>query len=188
MKCPTTEDRSKLDRLLKYLRGTVDQVLVLQPTKDLSVKGYIDASFGSHEDGKSHTGLVVTVGGATVLCMSSKQKIVTRDSTEAELVGLSDKLPTVFQCHEFMCEQGYGANTPEVFQDNTSTISLVTNGGGQARTKYMKVRQAFVKEHFDARDILISFLESSSMKADILTKPLQGNLFKFLAQDITGNM
>jgi hypothetical protein len=188
VKCPTVEDRSKLDRLLKYLRGTVDQVLVLQPTKDLSVKGYIDASFGTHEDGKSHTGLVVTVGGATVLCMSSKQKIVTRDSTEAELVGLSDKLPTVLQCRDFMCGQGYGANTLEVFQDNTSTISLVTKGGGQARTKYMKVRQAFVKERFDAKEILITFLESGKMKADILTKPLQGNLFKFLAQDITGNM
>ena len=40
--------------------------------------------------------------------MSSKQKIVTRDSTEAELVGLSDKLTTVLLCYEFMRGQGSG--------------------------------------------------------------------------------
>jgi hypothetical protein len=79
----------------------------MQPSINLAVKGYIDAAFGTHDDGKSHTGLVVKFGGATVLCMSSKQKIVTRDSTEAELIGLSDKLLTVMQCHEFMKGQRY---------------------------------------------------------------------------------
>ena len=76
-------DWAKLERVLKYLNGTPAQVLVLRPTS-LDVEGYVDAAFGCHEDGKSHTGMVVTVGGATVMCMSSKQKIVTEDSTEAE--------------------------------------------------------------------------------------------------------
>ena len=188
VKYSTVEDRSKLDRLLKYLNGTVDQVLVLQPTKDLSVKGYTYAAFESHDDGKSHTGLVVKVGGATVLCMSSKQKIVTRDFTEAELVGLSDRMLPVMQFQEFMQGQRYGVQTPEIFQDNTSTISLVTKGGGQVRTKYMRVRQAFVKERAEAKDVIINYLESGSMIADILTKPLQGNLFKVMVQGITGSM
>ena len=98
VKSPTTGDLTKLGRVLKYLNGTAEQVLVLRPSTELKLEGYIDASFGCHPDGKSHTGLVVTLGGCTVLCMSSKQKLVTRDSTEAELVGLSDKITSVVQC------------------------------------------------------------------------------------------
>jgi hypothetical protein len=67
-------DRLKLDRLLKYLNGTVIQVLLLKPSDTLDVVGYIDAAFGCHPDGKSHTGMVVTVGGAVVcVCHRSRR-------------------------------------------------------------------------------------------------------------------
>ena len=69
---------------------------------DLTLVGYVNAAFGCHVDGKSHTGLVVMLGGANVLCKSSKQKIVTKDSTEAELVGLSDQIQCVMLCAKFL--------------------------------------------------------------------------------------
>ena len=53
-----------------------------------SMPAYIDAAYGSHADGKSHSGLVLKVGNASVIVVSSKQKIVTKSSTEAELVAL----------------------------------------------------------------------------------------------------
>ena len=76
--------------------------------------------------------------------MSSKQKMVTKDSTESELVGLSDKIMSVVQCYDYVQAQGVECVVPVVHQDNTSTITLVTKGGGQYRTKYLRVRQAFV--------------------------------------------
>ena len=48
----------------------------------------------------------LTLGGCTILCMSSKQKMVTRDSTESELVELSDKLMQVVKCYDFLIAQG----------------------------------------------------------------------------------
>jgi len=185
-KGPNVMDRLKLDRLLKYLNGTVDQVLLLKPSDTLDVVGYIDAAFGCHPDGKSHTGMVVTVGGAVVLCMSSKQKMVTRDSTEAELVGLSDKTMEVIKCADFMQSQGYDVGVPRLKQDNTSTITLVTRGGGQYRTKYLKVRQAFMKERIDDDDVAVDYLPTKQMLADMLTKPLQGELFRCMTCGITG--
>jgi hypothetical protein len=186
VKAPTEADRVKLDRLLKYLNGTKEYVLVLDPGDDLAVTGYIDASFGCHPDGKSHSGLVVTVGGATVLVMSSKQKIVTKDSTESELVALSDKTMSVLQCADFMLSQGHVIGAPSVKQDNTSTISLVTKGGGQYRSKYMKVRQAFVKERVDCGEIKVEYLSTKMMLADAMTKPLQGELFRVMTSSISG--
>jgi len=173
----TESDKTKLERVLKYLKGTKDFQLELKSTH-LKVRGFIDASFGCHADGKSHTGLVVTVGDTVVLCQSSKQKLVTRDSTEAELVGLSDKMNEVIKSWEFMVNQGYDdLPPPTMYQDNQSTIELVLNGKGKYRTKYMRVRQGVVMESIHREEMRVEYKPTREMLADVLTKPLQGELF-----------
>jgi hypothetical protein len=188
VKAPTEDDGLKLTRLLKYLNGTVSSVLVLRPKAVMRLGGYIDASWGCHHDGKGHSGLVITLGGCTVMCMSSKQKLVTRDSTEAELVALSDKCMNVLKCHDFLTEQAMDCGLPVLLQDNTSTIALVTKSNGQYRTKYMRARQAFVKERVDAGEAEVQYLPTGRMLADIQTKPLQGALFRYMARRITGQL
>ena len=56
---PTTEDWSKLMRLLRYLNSTPNLGLRLQPDKDgkLRLQCYCDASFNVHEGAKSHAGV-----------------------------------------------------------------------------------------------------------------------------------
>jgi hypothetical protein len=186
VKAPTRDDQAKLARVLKYLNGTMEYVQVLQPSARMLLEGYIDASFGCHDDGKSHTGLIVVLAGCAVLCMSQKQKIVTKESTEAELVGLSDKLMAVVKCYDFLIAQGVDIPLPKIFQDNTSTISLVTKGGGKYRTKYLRVRQAFVKECCEDGMVTVMYMPTARMLADMLTKPLQGALFRGLARRVSG--
>jgi hypothetical protein len=92
VQAPTEEDRVKLRWLLGYLLKTKDDVLVLKPSECFKVVAYIDASFAIHNDGKSHTGVVIFVGGVAVYCASRKQKCVSKSSTEAELIALSDNI------------------------------------------------------------------------------------------------
>lgn len=61
----------------------------------MQVNACVDASFGVYEDMKSVTGVVIMIGNATIYVKSGKQKIVTRSSTEAELVGVSDALSQI---------------------------------------------------------------------------------------------
>ncbi len=49
---------------------------------------------------------------------SSKQKIVTKSSTEAELVGLSDSLGQVIWSRDYLVGQVYTMRPADVFQDN----------------------------------------------------------------------
>ena len=175
VKAPTTEDAAKLDRVMKYLNGTKQQVLVLSTSDITKLIAYIDASFACHPDGKGHTGVVVMLGGSAILCMSSKQKLVTRDSTEAELVALSDKIMCVVQCYDFLYEQGVRCDIPKVYQDNTSTITLVTKGGGKYRTKYMRVRQASVHEQHKEGSVAIEYLPTGRMLADVFTSRYKGH-------------
>ena len=52
---------------------------------------------------------------------SSKQKLNTKSSTEAELVGASDYLPHAIWAKKFMEGQGYALKENRFYQDNQST-------------------------------------------------------------------
>ena len=52
----------------------------------------VDAGFGVHNDMKSHTVITMTMGQGAALSKSTKQKLNTNSSTEAELVGIDDEI------------------------------------------------------------------------------------------------
>ena len=84
-------------------------------------------------------------------------------------------------------EQGYDLPEPKLFQDNQSTIALVENNEGKYRNKYMRVRQAIVKESIENGEVSIEYVSTKEMKADIFTKPLQGQLFFRMASGLLGS-
>jgi hypothetical protein len=182
VKEPTEQDREKLFHLLGYLQRTKERVLTLQPRGIFKLEAYIDASFALHPDGKSHTGIVILLGGVGVFYASRKQKCVSKSPTEAELVALSDNVGFVELFHEFVsfvlnCKIGI----PMVYQDNTSVISLVTTGGGVMRTKHMRTRMYLVMEALKENKIRVKYIHTSGMFADGLTKVLDGADFDSFA-------
>jgi hypothetical protein len=68
------------------------------------------------------------VAGCLVNAKSAKQKLVTKDSTEAELVGASDDVGEVIKIRNFMCEQGINMKSATLYQDNMSTIAMIRKG------------------------------------------------------------
>jgi hypothetical protein len=69
---------------------------------------------------------------------SSKQKIVSRSSTEAELISLSDSVSEVIWCKDFLESQGYQLAPPVIYQDNMSTMAIAKKG----KTRAMQVKMA----------------------------------------------
>ena len=92
------------------------------------VKWWVDASFAVHDDMKSHTGGAMSLGKGVIYGTSTRQKINTKSSTEAELVGVNEVLPQVLWTRYFLEEQGYGVVESIVYQDNQSAILLEKNG------------------------------------------------------------
>ena len=133
------DDVEKLQRLIRYIHGTEGNGVVLRPgALGVTVRLYVDASYGVHCDGKSHTGSCVVIGDVgAVHCRSSKQLIVTKSSTEAELVGLSDSANQAIHIREFLIGQGYPMGPIIVYQDNQSCMALVERGrSGAERTRH----------------------------------------------------
>jgi hypothetical protein len=72
---------------------------------------------------------------------SKRQKLNTKSSTEAELVGFDDVMPKVLWTLYFLEAQGYKIDDNVLYQDNKSSIMLETNGRGSSgkQTKHIAV-------------------------------------------------
>ena len=92
------------------------------------VRWWVDASFGVHPNMRSHTGATMSMGKGSVYSMSSKQKVNTRSSTEAELVGVNDAIGMALWMKMFLECQGYEINDNLIYQDNQSAILLEEHG------------------------------------------------------------
>jgi hypothetical protein len=163
---PTGQDKKKLERVLKYIRGTKDKGIVLEAGKCLSILAYIDSSYGVHMDMRSHTGCVIGLGLGPIYAKSSGQKINTKSSTEAELVGLSDSTGQVVWTRNFLLEQGYDVGPATIYQDNMSTIALVKNGrSNSARTRHIAIRYFFISDRVNSGEIKIEYMQTGDMLA-----------------------
>jgi hypothetical protein len=71
----------------------------------------VDASFAVlHKDMRSHTGAVLSLGQGALMSMSLKQKINTKSSTEAELVGVNDAMNFIEWIQLFVEQQTKSIN------------------------------------------------------------------------------
>jgi hypothetical protein len=188
---PTEQDAKKLIRLLRYLNHTKDLGLILGGDSEgnFHLAAYVDASFGVHADGKSHTGMFITLGRGIILAKSVKQKIVTKSSCEAELVGLSDVASLLAWQQEWMMLMGDAEHAyPGVlYEDNMSAMQLAKNGRSNSdRTKHIKLRYFFIKQYLDSGEFVLKHCSTDRMIADILTKPLQGDHFEALRDILLG--
>ena len=178
---PQRDDRAKLVRAVQYLRGTRDLGIILSGAHDMTVLAYVDASYGVHEDLKSHTGCTIGIGLGPIFAKSTGQKINTKSSTEAELIALSDSSSQIIWTRNFIEEQGYRAGPALIYEDNMSTISLVKNGKSNSeKTRHISIRFFFISDRIKSKEITVEYMPTGDMIADILTKPLQGALFRKL--------
>ena len=121
----------------------------------------------------------MSFGKGTVYATSTKQKLNTKSSTEAELVGVDDCMSQIIWTRYFMKEQGYDVEN-KLYQDNQSAIKLEENGRRSSgkRTRHINIRYFFVKDRIEKKELFINYCPTEDMITDYFTKPLQGALFQ----------
>jgi Reverse transcriptase (RNA-dependent DNA polymerase) len=186
VKEPDNDDYKKLTRVMKYLRATIAMPLTLEAHDVQVIKWWVDASFAVHPDMKSHTGGAMSLGKGTIYGTSTRQKLNTKSSTEAELVGVNDVMPQILWTQYFLEAQGYGVEDSIIYQDNQSSILLEKNGRASSgkRTRHINIRYFFVTDRIKAKEVSIQYCPTGDMISDFFTKPLQGAPFKKLRNQI----
>jgi archaellin len=126
------------------------------------------------------------IGKGSVYSMSTRQKLNTRSSTEAELVGVNDAMSLILWTKHFLEAQGYKVEKNVVYQDNESAILLEKNGRASStkRTRHLEIRYFFVTDNIGRKQMTIEYCPTGDMVADYFTKPLQGSSFRKLLKMI----
>jgi hypothetical protein len=156
-------------------------------TLKLKLELLTDSAFAVHNDRKSHTGKIITVGnkGFPIAIKSHKQKITTTSSTEAELVGLHDSLDLLMWCKEIMNFMGYKQDNIKVYQDNTSTISQSYLGKpSNGHKRWIDIKYFWIKELIDNKHAELHHLPRKEMTADLFASIRIGESFRDLRKAI----
>ncbi|KAI2509413.1 Reverse transcriptase (RNA-dependent DNA polymerase) [Fragilaria crotonensis] len=164
----TVQDQLKLKRVLEYISGSMDIEYTIGADDLNRLRTWVDASYAVHPDMRSHTGGTLSLGRGGILCKSTKQKLNTKSSTEAEFVGASDYLPNTIWVKNFLEAQGYKVEENILEQDNESAIKLETNGRMSAgpKSRHIDIRYFWMKDRIKTEGMTIRHCPTLQMVGD----------------------
>ncbi|KNZ62917.1 hypothetical protein VP01_12084g1 [Puccinia sorghi] len=142
----------------KYLKGTSELGLILQPKQD-KIMDWI--SCGSLAFWKS----------CPILWNSKKQKKITISSTESELNAISDG-EQENQWLTFLIKELWKTRLSQTLFhiDNKGLLEKLKNFGSNSKTKHLDINAKNLREKLKNNEIAVELVPSSKMMADSLTK------------------
>ena len=84
-----------------------------------------------------------------------------RSSTEAELIGVDDKISKILWIKRFLEWQGFDVKL-NIYQDNTSTMKIENNGkvSSGKRTRHYDIKKIYVTDLVDRNEVNIEYCRS----------------------------
>ena len=174
------------DRVLLYLRSTKGLAILFGGSDVLIVAS--DASFADNTiDRKSSQGYAIKLFGGLIAWRANKQDTVTTSTTEAELLALSQVAKEAIFTRMLLTELGIELHDPTITIqcDNTQTIRLINEEISQLTTKlrHVDIHNHWLRQEAKKESIRVTYVQSSDMIADGLTKALAPNQWaQFLEQ------
>jgi hypothetical protein len=179
LKGPVQRHYGGLKELLRYIGTTINQKIRYGPstTRDLVV--YTDADWaGDKTDRKSTSGFVVMLYGGPVCWASRKQTSVATSSTESEYIALSTGAKQAVWIGQVIRDMGFpdyigsDPNNVSIKGDNQGSLALVKNPHLHERSKHIDIQYHYIRDLEEKGKIKVSYIPTTDMVADGLTKPL----------------
>ncbi|KAK5776854.1 hypothetical protein PVK06_044819 [Gossypium arboreum] len=176
---PTSLHMTALKQILRYLCGTIDFGIVIQPTDRLSLTAYADANWGlDFDDRRSTSGFCVYFGATPVSWGSKKQQVISRSTAEVEYRSLATATSEVMWLLSLLQELHLkSTDTPTIWCDSSGAVAVAANPVLHSKFKHVELDLFFVREKVADRSIFVSEVPACDQAADIFTKPLSATLF-----------
>uniref|UniRef100_A0A251T6N3 Putative zinc finger, CCHC-type n=1 Tax=Helianthus annuus TaxID=4232 RepID=A0A251T6N3_HELAN len=175
MESPKRSHWEAAKRILKYVKGTLDQGITYSKGGKQKLVGFSDSDYaGNVDDSKSTSGYIFHLGSGPISWQSKKQKVVALSSTEAEYMAL-----TLAGCQAIWLKgildelQGKDNYSIPIYCDNKSTICLAKDPVYHGKSKHIRVKYHFIRDLIRREDVTILFCATKDQLADIMTKALQ---------------
>lgn len=174
------------ERLLRYLKGTIDYGLVLDGSRDSSLPtfiGYADSDYV--QNNHSTSGLVFCVYGQPVHWRSKRQNVIAGSSTEAELMAMNLGALTLKWVKMLsMSDFGIKNNDTVLYGDNQSTVSICKDPQSSDRTRHIDGKFKKIQELIKNEVLRIKWIPTYEQLADCLTKQLPKPAFEQARADL----
>ena len=193
---PKRSHAEAIKRIGRYLLGTRDKGLVINPKTPWHFDCWVDADFAGnwlHDDAhvdpmtaNSRSGWIVRFAGAPITWASKMQTITALSTTEAEYIALSTSLREVIPLMGILMEaRENGLQITDVppkihctvFEDNSGALELARLPKMRPHTKHINQSFHHFCEHVERKDITIQATPTEQQMAHILTKPLPADAF-----------
>ncbi|GMP43055.1 hypothetical protein CsSME_00012568 [Camellia sinensis var. sinensis] len=179
---PRSTHWAALVRVLRYLRGTIFQGLLLSSTSSLDLVAYADSDWaGDVTDRKSTSGFCMFLGDSLIPWKSKKQSVVARSTTEAEYRAMAHATAEIVWLRCLLSDLGVSQSSPTpLYCDNRSAVQIAHNTVFHERTKHIEIDCHFVRQHLQSASISLPFILSALQLADFFTKTHTTARFQFL--------
>ncbi|GJV21720.1 retrovirus-related pol polyprotein from transposon TNT 1-94 [Tanacetum coccineum] len=158
---------------------------VIQWISGFELTAFLDAgSLQSLDTRKSTSGGIQFLGDKLVSWMSKKQNCTAMSSAEAEYVALSASCAQVMWMRTQLQDYGFNYNKIPLYCDSQSAIAISQRPYQHSRTKHIHTRYHFIKEQVENGIIELYFVRTEYQLADMFTKALPEDRFKYLVRRI----
>ncbi|GJY67728.1 hypothetical protein Tco_0470710 [Tanacetum coccineum] len=181
----TQKHLKEVKRIFKHLKGTINMGLWYPKDSGFELTAFSDADHaGCLDTRKSTSGGIQFLGDKLVSWMSKKQNCTAMSSAEAEYVALSASCAQVMWMRTQLQDYGFNYNKIPLYCDSQSAIAISCNPVQHSRTKHIHTRYHFIKEHVENGIIELYFVRTEYQLADMFTKALPEDRFKYLVRRI----
>ena len=178
----------RMCRAIRHLLAAKERGLHLKPTKvwkggckqkdfEFVASARSDSNFNTQEDGKSVTGFIVHLNGATVAKRCRKQKTVSLSVAEAEENAAVECVQEMLFVMNLLESIGLKVQKPMLLEvDNKGAVDLANSWSVGGRTRHVK--HAFMREQKEKGNLRIKWLGGDVNTADVFAKNLPRSLFE----------
>ena len=204
---PCRSHELALIRIGQYLKGTMDKGMILRPAAmdSLFMDCFVDSDFmGLHGKElssdpvsvKSRAGYLISLNNCPLVWSSKLQDSIALSTMMAEYYALSSAMRDVLPLRNLTKAVAKAAGiSPELLstfkttchEDNNGALTLANLEPGRTtpRSKFYDVKVHWFRSHL-CKDIVVQKVDTKEQLADLFTKPLPPEVFKYLREKILG--
>ena len=203
---PKASHAAAIKRILRYLNGTKDKGMMLNPSSNLNVDCYVNADFAGTwkvEDDqdpvsvKSRSGHLITFMGCPLIWSSKLQTQIALSTMEAEYIALSNAMRDLIAIREILKEissqvlsnskstnptfsaisRTFTVPQSIVHEDNTACLKFANMPKMSPRTKHIAIPYHFFRSKVEELEIKVVGINTNNQVADQFTKGLPQDKF-----------
>ncbi|KAJ3708504.1 hypothetical protein LUZ61_012209 [Rhynchospora tenuis] len=169
-------------RVMRYLKGSPGQGILLRAESDLTLYGYCDSDWATCPlTRRSLTGYFVMLGASPISWKTKKQHTVSRSSAEAEYRSMATTSCELIWLKTLLTSLGISHTQPmKLMCDSQAALHIAANPVFHERTKHIEIDCHYVRDQIQAGCIVASHIRTNEQLADIFTKALGKRQFHYL--------